>query len=792
MTKTPDKERQLKLLRRKRAILAAREDLIAFTQLMMPDPNYDDDVTKSLYLPQQFHRVIGRSLEEVERGDYRRLMINVGPRFGKTTLASAMFPAWYVGRHPDRSIIVATYNEHYSWDLGRRVRDIMETPEYKQVFPDVEIKVGANAVNRVQTTRDGVVFSVGRGSSITGRGGHCILLDDPIKDRTEADSMLVREKLWTWYNQVLRTRLMDSTGTIVIVQCLTGDTPIMMADGAEKPLQDVRPGDEVATYRAGILGTSTVLNWRSNGPDNVFTIKMTSGKTLRANERHPFLVCENGEPRWVRVRDLRRGHEIFRVNGANGKAKPARQAGVKSLSYAEVIARRTTTRSDGPMGCAPLPPLTRPASIAGVYAAATELLQKIMRAWLPSRMANALFAGSRPVVTSAPIGAASSASITATAPIGYARCSVTTVTSPSDTQRQSKWPWPSPSTYDFTTDTVAEILPAGTEEVFDLQIDETENFISNGYVSHNTRWTEDDLVGRLIDPMNPYYNVEEAKAWRKIDLPALAEDNDILGRKPGEPLWPERFTKQYLEEIRATDPRGFSALYQGKPSPQQGAFFQSTDLVPYNKMDDMPSWQKMRFYGASDHAVSTDRVADKTCLLVVGVDEKDNIWLMPDMVWDKLDSHQTVESMLVLMKKYKPQFWWAEGGAIHKSLGPFLRRRMVEKQVFCAIDPINPAADKQQRAQSIQARCAMKMVHFPTWTRWWADAQDQILKFPHGAKDDFVDALALIGLGLAKMHGRTRNKPPPPDIAKGSFAEMFEQTRAREGRDRRSRSLQGW
>ena len=118
---------QLKLLKRKRAILRAREDLIAFTELMMPDPNGDDDVGVSLYKPQPFHRIIGKSLEEVERGDYRRLMINVGPRFGKTTLASAMFPAWYVGRHPDRSIIVATYNEHYSWDLGRRVRDIMET-----------------------------------------------------------------------------------------------------------------------------------------------------------------------------------------------------------------------------------------------------------------------------------------------------------------------------------------------------------------------------------------------------------------------------------------------------------------------------------------------------------------------------------------------------------------------------------------------------------------------------------------------------------------------------------------
>jgi predicted phage terminase large subunit-like protein len=518
-------DRYLLLLKRKRAIISARDDLIAFTRLMMPNPNFDGDPDQSLYHPQRFHRVIGAALEEVERGDYRRLMINVGPRFGKTTLGSAMFPAWYIGRHPDRSLIVATYNEHYSWDLGRRVRDIMITPQYRQVFPGVDIKVGASAVNRVETTRGGVVFAVGRGSSITGRGAHCILLDDPIKDRVEADSVLVREKLWQWWLQVLRTRLMDATGTIVIIQ---------------------------------------------------------------------------------------------------------------------------------------------------------------------------------------------------------------------------------------------------------------------------TRWTEDDLVGRLIDERNPYYNLEEAKLWRKIDLPALAEDNDILGRQLDEPLWPERFSKAYLEEIRNTDPRGFAALYQGRPAPREGAFYRAADLVPYNRMDEMPSHHKMRFYAASDHAVSIEQKADKTCLMVVGIDEQDHIWIMPDVVWARLDSQQAVESMVALMKKYKPMFWWAERGAIEKSIGPFLRKRMVERQAFCAIDPITPAVDKQQRAQPMQARTAMRMVHFPTFTRWWADAQDQILKFPHGSKDDFADAMSLIGLGLAKMHGRVRIKAADPEVVSGTFRELWDRTRRREGKDRRARSLHGW
>ena len=125
------------------------------------------------------------------------------PRVGKTTLASSMYPAWYIGRHPERSIIVATYNETYSWDLGRKIRDIMQTPQYRQVFPDLQIKKKSAAVNRVETTDGGVVFCVGRGSAVTGRGAHTILLDDPLKDRKEADSVVIRDNLWQWYNQVL-------------------------------------------------------------------------------------------------------------------------------------------------------------------------------------------------------------------------------------------------------------------------------------------------------------------------------------------------------------------------------------------------------------------------------------------------------------------------------------------------------------------------------------------------------------------------------------------------------------
>ncbi|MGC7970003.1 Hint domain-containing protein, partial [Salmonella enterica] len=80
-----------------------------------------------------------------------------------------------------------------------------------------------------------------------------------------------------------------------------GDTPVLMADGSERPLRDIRPGDEVATYEGGRLTTSTVKNWRNNGPDSIYRIRMKSGVEVRANARHPFLTVKDGNETWTRL-----------------------------------------------------------------------------------------------------------------------------------------------------------------------------------------------------------------------------------------------------------------------------------------------------------------------------------------------------------------------------------------------------------------------------------------------------------------------------------------------------------
>ena len=295
-----------------------------------------------------------------------------------------------------------------------------------------------------------------------------------------------------------------------------------------------------------------------------------------------------------------------------------------------------------------------------------------------------------------------------------------------------------------------------------------------------------------MDPMNACYSEAEAKKWRVIDMPAIARPKDVLGRKEGEALWPERFDREYLDNLRETDIRGFQALYQGRPSPDDGSFFKAVNLRTYARVSDQPRKEKLRFYGASDHAVSLEQGRDKTCLMIIGVDDRDDIWVQSDIFWQQADTNTVVNRMVALMEVYNPLFWWAEKGHISKSIGPFLRKRMLEKRVFCSIEEITPVADKQTRAQSMQGRMAMNKVVFPGFARWWPEAHDQLLKFPQGAHDDLVDTLSLFGAGLYRQRGQ---KLPPKESKEpkiGTFAWVIESAKNERKREREHLTTGGW
>ena len=395
-------------------------------------------------------------------------------------LTTRSFPAWFMGRNPSQEVIVGAYNQSFAESFGKDVRTIMTSNMFSQVFPLCELEKGSKASDSMRTTLGGKLHFVGVKGSATGKGAHAFIIDDPIKDRKDANSEIMRQDVWDWFNDVVNTRLMSDFAPIII--------------------------------------------------------------TL-------------------------------------------------------------------------------------------------------------------------------------------------------------------------------------------------------------TRWHEDDIVGRITDPTNPNYNADFADQWHIINIPAIAEENDVLGRQVGEALWPERAGIERLKTMRALNPAGFSALYQQRPTPEDGDFFEAHMIQPY-KAGMAP--EKLRIYAASDHAVGIKQENDKTCLLVVGVDDRNMIWVL-DCWWRRAKTDAVVDAMIALMKKWKPLTWWAESGHISKSIGPFLFKRMAEEKVFVNVSEQVPSKDKVTRAQSIQGRMAMGMVRFPSFEPWYEDAKQELLKFPQARHDDFVDSLAHIGLGLERQ-----------------------------------------
>ena len=292
----------------------------------------------------------------------------------------------------------------------------------------------------------------------------------------------------------------------------------------------------------------------------------------------------------------------------------------------------------------------------------------------------------------------------------------------------------------------------------------------------HTRWNQDDLIGRLCDPNHPerkglYKGLE--KRWKYFNLPAVVEDPDLakalgltlekpsesitdpldreavieqFGDKPISSLWPGRKSLPLLAEAKQSDPYTFNSLYMGSPAPDDGDYFTKDNLVEYEP-GEMP--ENLRVYGASDHAVSSKQRRDYSVIGCFGVDEQDHIWIFPDVVWKRMQTDQTVEELLMQFKLHRPQLWWMEDELISKSFGPFLRKRMAEEKVYTtALEPIRPSKDKETRARSVQGRTVQRRIHFPKAAPWWPAARSQLLTFPHGANDDFVDWLSLIGLGL--------------------------------------------
>lgn len=260
----------------------------------------------------------------------------------------------------------------------------------------------------------------------------------------------------------------------------------------------------------------------------------------------------------------------------------------------------------------------------------------------------------------------------------------------------------------------------------------------------HTRWHLDDLAGRVI---------EQAEASghkvRVVTIPAIADDDDVLGREPGAYLWDEPAKYNYAAFLRKrkgeTGAAEWAAMYQQNPVPEGGGFFQKAWIKYY---DTLPA--NVRCYGASDYAVTADG-GDYTVHGIGGLDGDGNLYLV-DWWREQTQTDVWVDVLLDLGARHKVFNWAEEQGQIIKSLGPFISKRMIERKIHFPRQQFTSVADKATRAQSFRGRLSQGRVFFPRHAAWAKSLEAEMLTFPAGKHDDQVDVLSLFGRMLDEMY----------------------------------------
>ena len=185
---------------------ASRETFMGFTKDVWP-----------AFIEGRHHKIMAEAFERVARGELKRLIVNMPPRHTKSEFASYLLPAWFLGQYPDKKIIQTAHTAELSVGFGRKVRNLVDSDDYKTIFPKVALRADSKAAGRWSTSQGGEYFAIGVGGAVTGKGADLLIIDDPHSEQ-EGQSIdpSVFDKVYEWYTSGPRQRLQPG-GAIVVV-----------------------------------------------------------------------------------------------------------------------------------------------------------------------------------------------------------------------------------------------------------------------------------------------------------------------------------------------------------------------------------------------------------------------------------------------------------------------------------------------------------------------------------------------------------------------------------------------
>ena len=185
---------------------AAKDSFISFVKKVWPG-----------FIEGYHHKIMAGAFERVAKGELKRLIINMAPRHTKSEFASHLFPAWFLGHHPQKYVILASNTADLAVDVGRKVRDTIGDTAYQKVFPNVAVHADAAAAGKWKTTDKGEYFALGTGGTMTGRGGDLIIIDDPHSEQEAKQAETKPEISWNIGGSVMQEfKMFKQNGSLTV------------------------------------------------------------------------------------------------------------------------------------------------------------------------------------------------------------------------------------------------------------------------------------------------------------------------------------------------------------------------------------------------------------------------------------------------------------------------------------------------------------------------------------------------------------------------------------------------
>lgn len=190
-----------------------RADFMAFVKHVWPG-----------FVEGSHHRMMAHTFEDVVDGDQRRVIVNLGPRHTKSEFTSYLLPAWFLGKYPEKKIIQCSNTAELAVGFGRKVRNLIDSEAYREIFPDVKLSTDSKSAGRWATNHGGEYFAIGVGGTVSGKGGDIVIIDDPHSEQEAAmaaGNPGVFDHVYEWYTSGPRQRLQPG-GRILLVMTRWG------------------------------------------------------------------------------------------------------------------------------------------------------------------------------------------------------------------------------------------------------------------------------------------------------------------------------------------------------------------------------------------------------------------------------------------------------------------------------------------------------------------------------------------------------------------------------------------